>query len=91
VKAGAGTLRGATMRNGAERPLVLPRVRAPVVFGLMVLLFAGLAGRSLYLQWIDNEFLQEQGSARHSRALQVRRTGDESSTVSAKRLRCRHR
>lgn len=50
---------------------VLPRFRAPVVFGALALLFAGLVGRSLYLQWIDNEFLQEQGSARHSRALEV--------------------
>ena len=71
MKASAGTLRGASVRNGTERPLVLPRFRAPVVFGVLALLFAGLAGRSLYLQWIDNEFLQEQGSARHSRALEV--------------------
>jgi cell division protein FtsI (penicillin-binding protein 3) len=71
MKASAGTLRGPSVRNGSERPLVLPRFRAPVVFGVLALLFAGLAGRSLYLQWIDNEFLQEQGSARHSRALEV--------------------
>lgn len=49
----------------------LPRLRAPIVFGVLALLFAGLVGRSLYLQWIDNEFLQEQGSARHSRDLEV--------------------
>jgi len=49
----------------------LPRMRAPIVFGMLALLFAGLVGRSLYLQWIDNEFLQEQGSARHSRNLEV--------------------
>lgn len=49
----------------------LPRLRAPLVFGALALLFAGLVGRSLYLQGIDNEFLQEQGSARHSRELAV--------------------
>ena len=49
----------------------LPRMRAPIVFGVLALLFAGLVGRSLYLQWIDNEFLQSQGSARHSRELEV--------------------
>ena len=31
----------------------------------------GSLGRSLYLQWIDNEFLQEQGAARYSRELEV--------------------
>ena len=30
-----------------------------------------LVGRSLYLQWIDNEFLQEQGSSRYSREIEV--------------------
>ncbi len=55
----------------APPPPQLPRLRAPIVFGVLALLFAGLVGRSLYLQWIDNEFLQEQGSARHSRDLEV--------------------
>ena len=41
------------------------------MFGALALLFAGLVGRSVYLQWIDNEFLQTQGSARHSRELEV--------------------
>ena len=41
------------------------------MFGALALLFAGLVGRSLYLQWIDNEFLQTQGSARYSRELEV--------------------
>ena len=51
--------------------LALPRFRAPLVFGLFALLFGGLTARSVYLQWIDNEFLQGQGSARHSRALEL--------------------
>ncbi|MDH5245880.1 MAG: penicillin-binding protein 2 [Betaproteobacteria bacterium] len=49
----------------------LPRFRAPIVFGILLLLFAVLIGRSLYLQWIDNVFLQEQGSSRHSREIDV--------------------
>ena len=49
----------------------LPKLRAPLVFGILALLFFGLIGRSMYLQWIDNEFLQTQGSARHSRDLEV--------------------
>ena len=62
MRAGAGTLN----RNGAAtRPL--PRLRAPIVFVALMLLFFGLAGRSLYLQWLDNGFLQEQGATRFSR------------------------
>ena len=46
------------MRNGEAPPLVLPRFRSPIVFGALALLFIALLGRSLYLQWFDNEFLQ---------------------------------
>ena len=70
MKAAGGTRGSGTPRSG-DRPFALPRFRAPVVFGALALLFVGLIGRSLYLQSIDNEFLQEQGSARHSRALEV--------------------
>ena len=49
----------------------LPRIRASLLFACIVLLFLGLAGRSLYLQWIDNEFLQEQGSSRYSREIEL--------------------
>ena len=58
-------------RAAQRRRPALPTLRAPLVFGALALLFAGLVGRSLYLQWIDNEFLQTQGSARHSRELEV--------------------
>src|SRR2546423_15712669 len=61
---------GALKRGAAPMP-ALPRLRAPLVFVGLVLLFFGLAGRSLYLQWIDNEFLQEQGSARYGRQMEV--------------------
>lgn len=49
----------------------LPRFRAPFVFGVLALLFAALAARSLYLQRFDNAFLQEQGSSRYSREIEV--------------------
>jgi cell division protein FtsI (penicillin-binding protein 3) len=50
---------------------VLPRFRALVVFGLLLVLFAVLVVRSLYLQWIDNAFLQEQGTSRYSRTIEL--------------------
>jgi len=52
-------------------PPNLPRVRAPFLFGSLLALFILLAARSVYLQWIDNAFLQEQGSSRYSRDLEV--------------------
>jgi cell division protein FtsI (penicillin-binding protein 3) len=61
----------ATLPRGKAPPLALPRFRAPLVFGALLLVFAVLAGRSIYLQWLDNAFLQEQGSARYSRELEV--------------------
>ena len=62
---------GRALRNREAAPLALPRFRSPLVFGALALLFAILLGRSLYLQWFDNEFLQGQGTARHSRELEV--------------------
>ena len=61
----------ASLPRGSAPPPALPRFRAPVLFGALVLVFAVLAGRSVYLQWFDNLFLQEQGSARYSRELEV--------------------
>jgi cell division protein FtsI (penicillin-binding protein 3) len=49
----------------------LPRLRACVLFAALALAFVALAGRALYLQWLDNDFLQEQGAARFSRELEV--------------------
>jgi cell division protein FtsI (penicillin-binding protein 3) len=49
----------------------LPRLRSTVVFGGLLVLLLGLLGRSLYLQRIDNAFLQEQGSSRYSREIDV--------------------
>ena len=70
MRGGSATLRRPVRRDSAA-PSELPKLRAPIVFGALALLFAGLVVRSVYLQWIDNEFLQTQGSARHSRDLEV--------------------
>jgi cell division protein FtsI (penicillin-binding protein 3) len=56
---------------GAVATPKLPRLRAPLVFGGLLVLLLGLLGRSLYLQRIDNAFLQEQGSSRYSREIDV--------------------
>ena len=52
-------------------PAELPRARARVLFGALALLFAVLVARSLYLQWVENDFLQGQGAARFSREIEV--------------------
>ncbi len=49
----------------------IPGGRAALLFGALALAFAVLAGRSVYLQWIDNAFLQERGAARYSRDLEL--------------------
>lgn len=61
---------GAAVAKAPPR-LDLPGSRAAVVFGALALLFAGLAARSIWLQAVDDEFLQGQGAARHSRELEV--------------------
>jgi cell division protein FtsI (penicillin-binding protein 3) len=59
------------MRSAFRAPPRLPQLRAPLVFGAMLLLFVTLLGRSLFLQRFDNAFLQEQGSSRYSREIEV--------------------
>ena len=49
----------------------LPVWRARFVLGALVAAFALLAGRSLYLQALKTDFLQEKGEARYSRVLEV--------------------
>jgi cell division protein FtsI (penicillin-binding protein 3) len=61
----------APARKHVTPPAELPRIRALLLFGAIAALFAVLLGRSLYLQWVDNGFLQEQGSARFSREIEV--------------------
>ena len=57
--------------RGAVAQSALPRLRAPLVFGGLLLLFGVLLARSLYLQSFNNEFLQGQGSSRYSRDLEI--------------------
>ncbi|HJU24584.1 MAG TPA: penicillin-binding protein 2, partial [Casimicrobiaceae bacterium] len=59
------------MRRHVAPLAELPRNRALALFGALAALFAVLLGRSLYLQWVDNDFLQEQGAARFSREIEV--------------------
>jgi cell division protein FtsI (penicillin-binding protein 3) len=59
------------MRAAAVASPRLSQLRAPLVFGGMLALFAVLLGRSLFLQRFDNTFLQEQGSSRYSREIEV--------------------
>ena len=59
-------------RNAAPAAAdMLSRPRALALFGVLALLFAVLLGRSLWLQFVDNDFLQEQGAARFSRQLEI--------------------
>jgi cell division protein FtsI (penicillin-binding protein 3) len=63
------------MRAAARKPVAppaeLPRLRALLLFGALASLFAVLLVRSLYLQWVENDFLQGQGAARSSREIEV--------------------
>jgi cell division protein FtsI (penicillin-binding protein 3) len=62
-----------TMASAARRlpSPALPSGRPSLVFGALLALLVLLAGRSLYLQRIDKSFLQEQGSSRYGRNLEV--------------------
>jgi cell division protein FtsI (penicillin-binding protein 3) len=58
--------------NAATQGLVrLPVWRARFVLAALVVAFAVLAARSLYLQALKTDFLQEKGDARYSRILEV--------------------
>jgi cell division protein FtsI (penicillin-binding protein 3) len=61
----------AALKKHVAPPAELPGVRALLVFGAVGLLFVVLLGRSLWLQWMENDFLQSQGAARFSRAIEV--------------------
>ena len=63
-------MRGTLAARAAPR-LDLPPLRAALVFGALALLFVGLAGRSVHLQLVEDEFLKGQGAARHSREIEV--------------------
>ncbi len=65
----AATLPRRRARQGVSPSI--PSGRAAILFGALALLFAMLALRSLYLQGVDNAFLQERGAARYSRELEL--------------------
>lgn len=58
-------------RAGAPALVRLPTWRARAVLLLLLAAFGVLAARSLYLQAVRTEFLQEKGEARYSRVLEV--------------------
>ncbi len=51
--------------------LRLPIGRSRVLLGLLVAGFAAVAGRSLYLQVLNNDFLQRKGESRYARMLEL--------------------
>ena len=64
-------MRGTASARATMSLPALPRARAPILFGVLALLFAILVGRTFYLQWVDNDFLQERGAARFSREIEL--------------------
>jgi len=64
-------VRGTASARATMSLPALPRARAPILFGVLALLFAILVGRTFYLQWVDNDFLQERGAARFSREIEL--------------------
>ena len=61
----------APARKHVAPPAELPRSRPLLLFGGLAALFTVLLGRSLWLQWMENDFLQGQGAARFSREIEV--------------------
>ncbi len=64
-------MRAAALQRGRAALPALPRFRAPIVYAILALGLAALVGRSLWLQRVDNQFLQDQGSARYSREIEL--------------------
>ena len=57
--------------SGQALPPNLPRWRAGLLLGLLLITFAALIGRALYLQVVRNDFLQQKGDARASRVIEI--------------------
>src|SRR5512145_2331217 len=49
----------------------LPGWRATVLFAVLLAGFVGMLGRGVYLQGINDDFLQKKGDARYSRVIEV--------------------
>ncbi len=58
-------------KHKATRSANLPSGRASALFVLLIAGLLGLLGRSVYLQGINNDFLQQKGDARYSRVIEV--------------------
>ncbi|MDW8469332.1 MAG: penicillin-binding protein 2 [Burkholderiales bacterium] len=56
---------------GAILPPRFASWRAFAVLGLLLAGFAVLAARSVWLQWVESDFLRRKGEARHARVLEV--------------------
>ncbi|CAG1004055.1 partial cell division protein FtsI (penicillin-binding protein 3), partial [Rhodocyclaceae bacterium] len=61
----------------SQSPLLserLPAWRPRLVQGVLLMAFAALVGRSLYLQGIQNDFLQKKGESRYERTIEISAT-----------------
>ena len=59
------------MKANRIPPVILPAKRSRLLVGLLLLGFAGLAGRAAYLQGMHNGFLQQKGESRYGRVLEM--------------------
>ena len=50
---------------------LLPAWRTRLLLALLLVWFAGLAGRALWLQVLNNDFLQRKGESRYSRVMEI--------------------
>ena len=63
------------MNVGAQvMPLTLPIRRARLLLLLLLAAFGVLIGRAVYLQGLNNDFLQQKGEARYSRVIELSAT-----------------
>jgi len=58
-------------KHSANSPATLPGLRASALFLVLLACLFGLLGRTIYLQAINNDFLQQKGDARYSRVIEV--------------------
>ena len=63
----------ATTRHRAP-PVRLPAWRSRLLLALLVACLAALAGRSLYLQGLHDDFLQQEGESRYTRVIEISAT-----------------
>jgi cell division protein FtsI (penicillin-binding protein 3) len=56
---------------GQVMPLTVPDWRSRAVLGLLLLAFGVLMARAVYLQGLNNNFLQQKGESRYSRVIEL--------------------